>query len=86
VQLIFIIDCFSVPGVVIVCHCHAVSDRRIRELVRAGAASVRDVSRRTGAGNGCGGCLSSVRQIVEREAHAAAQDANADQSSVTAAG
>jgi bacterioferritin-associated ferredoxin len=84
--LIFIIDCFSVPGVVIVCHCHAVSDRRIRELVRAGAASVRDVSRRTGAGNGCGGCLSSVRQIVEREAHAAAQDANADQSSVTAAG
>lgn len=70
----------------IVCHCHAVSDRRIRELVRAGARSVRDVARRTGAGSGCEGCASTLREIVEREAHAAAQDANSDPNPVTAAG
>lgn len=70
----------------IVCHCHAVSDRRIRELVRAGARCVRDVQRRTGAGSGCEGCLSSLRDIVEREAHAVAQDAAPDANSVTAAG
>jgi bacterioferritin-associated ferredoxin len=71
---------------VIICHCHAVSDRRIRELVRSGATSVRDVQRRTGAGSGCSGCLSSLREIVEREAHAATQDAETDPNPVTAAG
>ncbi len=74
------------PGRVIICDCHAVSERRIRELVRSGATSVRDVQRRTGAGSGCSGCLSALREVVQREARAASQDADDARNPVTAAG
>jgi bacterioferritin-associated ferredoxin len=51
----------------LVCHCQAVSDRRIRESVRSGARSCREVERATGAGSGCGGCSEAVAEIVARE-------------------
>jgi bacterioferritin-associated ferredoxin len=51
----------------LVCHCHAVSERRIRESVRAGARSCREVERMTGAGGDCGGCAEAVSEIVARE-------------------
>jgi bacterioferritin-associated ferredoxin len=51
----------------LVCHCQAVSERRIRESVHAGARSCREVERMTGAGAGCGGCAEAVAEIVARE-------------------
>jgi bacterioferritin-associated ferredoxin len=50
---------------VIVCHCHAVSDREIRRAAREGAATVRDVARDCHAASGCGGCSMSVREILD---------------------
>ncbi|MFI5314826.1 MAG: bacterioferritin-associated ferredoxin [Myxococcota bacterium] len=48
----------------IVCSCHAVTDREIRRLARAGACSVREVAESCGAGSACGGCRSAVVAIL----------------------
>jgi bacterioferritin-associated ferredoxin len=49
----------------IVCHCHAVSDRDIRRAARDGALSVQDVARDCGAASGCGGCAAAVRELLD---------------------
>jgi len=48
----------------IVCSCHAVTDREIRRLARAGACSAREVAESCGAGSACGGCRGSVAAIL----------------------
>ncbi len=50
-----------------VCICHAVTDCHIDAAIADGAASEDDVSAVTGAGTGCGGCLT---RICERLAQA----------------
>jgi len=52
----------------IVCHCKAVNDRSIREAVRCGARSPREVALACQAGRSCGGCRPLVRQLIESEA------------------
>jgi bacterioferritin-associated ferredoxin len=49
---------------VIVCHCRVVSDRDVDAALRQGARSVSEVCRNTGAGQTCGTCIFSVKQIV----------------------
>ncbi|HJO22938.1 MAG: (2Fe-2S)-binding protein [Myxococcota bacterium] len=51
----------------LVCQCKGVSDRTVREVVRAGARSGREVARACGAGRSCGGCRPLVREIIEDE-------------------
>jgi len=51
----------------IVCICHAVSDRSIR-MAAAGGASREDIVQSTGAGSSCGCCADSVARLVEDEA------------------
>jgi len=51
----------------IVCHCKGVSDRSIRQAVRAGARSSRQVVRACGAGSRCGGCRPMIEEIIDRE-------------------
>jgi bacterioferritin-associated ferredoxin len=52
---------------VIVCHCQGVSDRSIRQAVREGARSVRQVSRVCRAGRMCGGCRPVICEIIATE-------------------
>jgi bacterioferritin-associated ferredoxin len=49
---------------VIICHCHAVTDRAIRTCALEGARSIEDVGECTGAGTNCGGCHSAITDIV----------------------
>jgi bacterioferritin-associated ferredoxin len=51
---------------VLVCHCRRVSDAQIRSVVRA-----------THAGTGCGGCLQSLRAVIEQALAPAARSADA---------
>ena len=51
----------------IVCHCHAVNDRTIREAVREGASSYRKVALACNAGRVCGGCRPAVLQVIDEE-------------------
>ena len=48
----------------VVYHCNAVSDREIREQVRAGALDAADIATRCSAGARCGGCLEVVETLV----------------------
>jgi bacterioferritin-associated ferredoxin len=48
----------------IVCHCQAVSHRRVLEVVREGARTPAEVGRACGAGTRCGGCLAAVCELI----------------------
>ena len=48
----------------IFCHCAVVSDREVAEAIEAGARTVAQVCRATGAGQQCGSCVFSVRRVV----------------------
>ena len=52
----------------LVCHCNAVCDRKIRECIRDGARCVDDVARACQAGTGCGGCHEVIQELLAREA------------------
>jgi bacterioferritin-associated ferredoxin len=58
---------FSTGFRVIVCHCRAVSDRAIREAVRSGAFTCREVARACHAGRVCGGCRPAVAALIDEE-------------------
>jgi DNA-binding FadR family transcriptional regulator/bacterioferritin-associated ferredoxin len=49
---------------VIVCHCAAVNDRRIRELVADGADDLLAVAGACGAGSFCGGCAPVIASLL----------------------
>jgi bacterioferritin-associated ferredoxin len=52
----------------LVCHCHALTDRDIRRTVRTtGACNVAEVGDHCGAATGCGGCYEAVEEIVSCE-------------------
>lgn len=48
----------------IVCVCHAVSDRVIRASITSGASSVKEVGRACRAGTCCGTCRPMIAQLV----------------------
>ena len=48
----------------VVCHCHAVSDREIREEIRSGALDAESLAERCGAGSRCGGCGPVVAALL----------------------
>jgi bacterioferritin-associated ferredoxin len=49
---------------VIVCHCRVVNDRDLAAAVDAGARSVAQVCRATGAGSDCGSCVFTVKRLL----------------------
>lgn len=49
----------------LICHCKAISDQKIRQLTAAGAASCRDVARGCSAGTECGGCIPAIREMLQ---------------------
>ncbi|MEX2025254.1 MAG: molybdopterin-dependent oxidoreductase [Thermoleophilaceae bacterium] len=56
----------SATGAELVCSCNAVSADEIRHAVAAGADSVVDVARATGATTGCGSCSGDVERMLAR--------------------
>ena len=50
--------------VMIVCVCKAVSDRQIRNAVKGGASSLRDLTRELGVGTCCGKCLPEAKTAL----------------------
>ncbi|MGA9342575.1 MAG: (2Fe-2S)-binding protein [Rhodanobacteraceae bacterium] len=48
-----------------VCICNAVTDHAIRDAARAGVATVGELSRRTGCGDGCGSCSDLAAEILD---------------------
>jgi len=46
----------------IVCMCHPISDRDVDAIIDDGARTVEEISRRCGAGTGCGACVDELRE------------------------
>jgi bacterioferritin-associated ferredoxin len=55
------------PPRVIVCHCHGVTERAIRQAVRQGACSRGQVAGACAAGSSCGGCSPVIEAILNTE-------------------
>jgi bacterioferritin-associated ferredoxin len=51
-------------GCVLVCHCHAVTDGHIRDLVADGAVDAFDIAAACGAGSECGGCVPRLTELL----------------------
>ncbi len=49
----------------IVCQCHAVSDREISEVAAGEAASLESVGEACGAGTDCEGCHGRINALLE---------------------
>jgi bacterioferritin-associated ferredoxin len=49
----------------IVCHCHAVSDREVVDVVERGASELADVTDACRAGSDCHGCHSRIEAILD---------------------
>jgi bacterioferritin-associated ferredoxin len=64
----------------LVCHCHALTDRDIRRAVRtSGACSVAELGDHCGAATGCGGCYEVVAELVACEKRRLAMFGGADE-------
>ena len=48
----------------LVCLCKGISDRRIRDEIRAGAHSLRDIQSSCGAGTDCRSCVRQIREMI----------------------
>jgi bacterioferritin-associated ferredoxin len=48
----------------LVCHCKAVNEQRIREAIAQGARDEFDVADLCGAGSGCGGCVPVITALL----------------------
>ena len=51
-------------GIMIVCHCAAVTDSTIQRLIGEGARSVAEIARRCGAGRRCSPCRDEIGAIL----------------------
>ena len=49
----------------IVCHCHALTDRDIREAAGACGGCPQAIQQQCGAGSSCGGCKPVVDRIAQ---------------------
>ncbi|AMM32206.1 ferredoxin [Sinomonas atrocyanea] len=54
------------------CRCAGVSRGEVQEAVGNGCSTVEDISRKTRAGTGCGGCRDGLRELIEAHFAAAA--------------
>ena len=52
----------------LVCHCHAVSERKVREALAKGACTRLQVMRACRAGSRCGGCHPVIDELIARHA------------------
>jgi bacterioferritin-associated ferredoxin len=68
-----------------VCHCRAVTDSMVRQVIEAGADNENEIGEECGAGTGCGSCHDELRRLCEESARfAAARDGAESRELVTA--
>jgi bacterioferritin-associated ferredoxin len=52
-------------SVMIICHCHAVNDRQIKEAVANGTVTMRGLYQELKVGRSCGRCVPQTRRLLE---------------------
>jgi bacterioferritin-associated ferredoxin len=64
---------------VLICLCHATSDRELDAVIDDGARTVQEIGRRCGAGTGCGACVDELRdRLHSRGANDCPRDCASD--------
>jgi bacterioferritin-associated ferredoxin len=59
-----ILGCRSGRSLLLVCHCHRICDRTIRESILEGARSIAEIGASCRAGTGCGGCRPAIAGLL----------------------
>ncbi len=52
----------------VVCHCRAVNDRSINELLDRGRSTIDEIARHCGAGTDCGACVGTIEELLDSAA------------------
>jgi len=69
----------------IVCLCHPTSERELDAIIDDGARTVEEISRRCGAGTGCGACIDEMRErLASRGATSCPRDVSGMQQDLIA--
>lgn len=55
---------YTMAGNTIICHCKQVDYITIRKAMIQGARTVEEIKEMTGAGTGCGRCISKIEEIL----------------------
>lgn len=50
----------------VVCQCRRLSHRKVAKAVEGGCTSLRSLCDSTGAGQSCGGCVGSLKKLIEQ--------------------
>ncbi|MBR1376155.1 MAG: (2Fe-2S)-binding protein [Cardiobacteriaceae bacterium] len=50
-----------------ICICRAISEKKVKESVKEGKKSIKELCNSLGAGNECGKCLPVLAEIVQKE-------------------
>ncbi len=53
------------PQEMLICFCHGVPEDEIRQAIREGARTIKEIQAKTLASTGCGGCACEVERILE---------------------
>ncbi|MDP2289050.1 MAG: (2Fe-2S)-binding protein [Actinomycetota bacterium] len=48
------------------CHCRGVSGRRLHKAIDHGCTTLAQVCRESGAGNDCGTCVPTIKEMLEK--------------------
>jgi len=85
----YLIMTFNIPsiGAMVVCLCEGVSEKRVQRAIEQGASSRRQVTEACGAGGVCGGCHTTIVEMIRqcprrRMAAASASSSPAEASSL----
>ncbi|MEM9132318.1 MAG: (2Fe-2S)-binding protein [Actinomycetota bacterium] len=49
----------------VVCHCKAINDRVIRQLIAGGTETAAAITEHCGAGSDCGGCTDTIQFLLD---------------------
>ena len=55
----------------LVCHCAAVNDSAVKQVIDAGAHTIAEITAGCGAGGGCGGCHPVLCRMLDAHARGA---------------
>ncbi|MCS7271838.1 MAG: (2Fe-2S)-binding protein [Gemmataceae bacterium] len=50
----------------VICHCYQLSQQQVQQAIRQGCHTLAELSSRTGAGTGCGGCRGRLTHLLLR--------------------
>ena len=50
-----------------ICLCNAVTDKKLKKMIKEGLTSLEEVAQKCGAGKNCGACRCAISDLIQSE-------------------